>query len=338
MSGDVHVERGNSVGARSNSVAHSGKYSSILEYLDEVSDDPPRRGYTNSVPRGPDMFDTGTSSLLMSSMSTSPQQQQRRRRRRRHTDGEESKQDGGEIRAPWDNSMKDTKAARAASSMGDNHRTSRSVNNGRSGPRAGDIEQRDQPSTTRGRTEASHDSSTNRQHLVDGQYSATASVGPSPLSSDDHIQGGGKRGSSERVWENSSNTAGTGAPTTTVGGRAHQQQPNRQRRWVWDEWDDNVCDSSSVPSHTRDQPMCNSGSVSSNRSPVSRRCSPSMRTGDGPVGGSSRSRREKDVPPVNSDDDECPPAARQAFEDVQSTAQSMKANLKQKRSEVRTLH
>lgn len=318
-------------GATSNPVAQSGKCSSILDYLDEVSDDPPRRGYTKPVPRVPDMFDAGTSSLSISSTSTSPQQQQRRRRRRPHNDGEESKLGGGgETRAPWDNSIKDTRALKTASSTRhDSERRSRE---------AADIEQRGQPSTTRGRTEAAPDGTTTRQRrgVVIRHYSASVRGDPSPLSGADRkTNGGGNRASSEQAVDDSSSTAETEAPTTTVGGIAQQQQ--RQRRWVWDEWEDNVGGTSSVPPCSRDQTTINSGSrTSSNGSPVPPRLSPSARTvaGAGSVGESPRAKRDKHAPPHNSDDDECTPAARRAFEDIQATAQSMKANLKQERSEV----
>lgn len=331
MSGDVHVEGGNAAArARSNPAAQSGKCSSLLDYLDTVSENPPRRGYTKSVPRVPDMFDTGTQSLSLSSISP----QQTRRRRRRHADGEDSKLGDGETRAPWDNSIKDT-AMKTAPTTRDNRRDMLSVNQDQSSRRAGGIGQR--ASTARGRTEAAHDSMTPRQHRGVGNrhYSTTGSGDPPLLSSADSMAtGGGSRGRSEQALDYSSSTAGTEAPTTTVGGIA--QQRRRQRRWVWDEWDDNVGGNSSAPSYSRYHTAGSSGSrISSNGSPVSPRLSPSARTIAGSVGESPRSWRDKNVTSVDSDDDdEGNPAARQAFEDIQATAQSMKANLKQKRSEV----
>lgn len=338
MSGDIHAEAGSAVaGARSNLVAQSGKCSSILEYLDTVSGDPPTRGYTRPVSRVPDMIDIGTSSMSLSSTSTSPQQQ-RRRRRRRHTSGEESKLGGGETRAPWDNSIKDNKAVKKASSIRDSHGDMSSVNKKLGGREAADIRQRSQPSTARGRTaEAAHDSMANRPHRGVGNrlYSANDSGNLLPLSSADLMaNGGGTRGSSEQTLGYISSTAaGKDAPTAMVGGTAHEQ---RQRRWVWDEWDDNMGDgSSSLPSCLRDQTSVKSGSrIGSNESPVAPRLSPSARTVAGSVDESLPSKRDKNETTVDLDDDECTPAARQAFEDIQATAQSMKANLKQKRSEV----
>lgn len=341
MSEDIHVKGPTAVaGVRSNPVAQSGKCSSILEYLDEVSDDPPRHhrqqsGYTKSVPRVPDMFDTVTSSLSLSSTSTSPQQQQRRRRRRRHSNGEESKLGGRETRAPWDNSIKDNKAVKTASSMRDNHRNTSSVIDERSSREAADIGQRGQASTTRGRTEAAHDSTTNcQQHrdVVNRHYSATFSGNRSPLSTADRMADGGVNyGSSEQTLDYSSSTAGTEAPTAMVCGII---APPRQHRWVWDEWDDNVGGSSSPPSYLRDQTTgSNGGRMSSNGPPIPPRLSPSARTVAGSAGESPSSKRDN-VTAVDLDDDECTPAARQAFEDIQATAQSMKANLKERRSEV----
>lgn len=322
--------------ARSNPVAQSGKCSTLLDYLDTVSEDTPRRGYKKSVPRVPDMFNTGTSMLSLS--STSPQQ--RRRRRRRHADGEESKLGEGEARAPWDNSTKDT-AMKTASSTRDHHRGMLSVSTDQSSRGAGGSGQRCQPSTTRGRREAANDSMAPRKHRDVGNhhYSATTSGDPSSLSSVDRMANSGVNcASSKQALDYSRSTAGPEAPTTTVGATGQQQR--RQWRWVWDEWDDNNMGCNPAPpSYSRDQTTGSSGSrTSSNGSPAQSCLSPSARTVTVSVGESSRSKRDKNKAPVDSDDDgddeEGTPAARLAFEDIQATAQSMKANLKQQRSEV----
>lgn len=438
MPGDIHVKGGvtTTIGAvRSDCSAASGKFSSILKYLDHVSagDDTLRQQQCSTsnddktavIPRVvvTDVFDVGslpssTSSSISS--SGSPQQQYNhrggRRRRPRHSKsssqspqttgrGGESKLTGGGTRAAWDNSTKGyNKVVMTSSSMRDSTNGSRGDLSAPSGrrrrrPEAADIVQRSQPPTTdrtsRNRDHRTRSNPTARDRtsshphpdVVNRRYSAAVGRELSPLPDADRtVDDGWKRGGSTLDFS----TAGTEAPTATVGGIAQQRQ--RQRRWVWDEWDGNASGSPSPPSLHRGTTATTTTTVSSSgRSMLGRHSNNNNNRRAGSSSGpnvsppaagtttttsdtasadtfrprldsslpgqvvvtdyapaehrhgnrtwspqSRRGSKDRSAAAIGVDDDEAAstPAARRAFEDVQATARSMKANLKERRSEV----
>lgn len=443
MSGDIHVKGGGTTttAAVRSDFAATGKFTSILKYLDHVSagnntllwqqhgTDDER---TEAIPRVviTDRFDDESSPSSSSSTPSSGLHEQwyhhqgGRRRRPRHDqssskppmsgDGDESKLARGGVRAAWDNSTKGyDKAAKTSSSTRNSAYSSHgdlSPPSGRrrSRPEVAVVGQRSQPSTTdqtgrdrdrRARSNtAARDSPSSRPHpdVVNRRYSAAVGRELSPLpGADNTADDGWKRGGSEDTLDYSSSTAGTEAPTATVGGKAQQQQwpqqRQRQRRWVWDEWDGKAGRSPSPPSLHRGStnPTTITTTSSGSRSILGRHTNNRRtRSSNGPHAGSSaagttRTSRTTSAdaprPPLNPprpppgevvetnyaaaerkhgsrtwsppskrenndisagavrvDDDgaACTPAARRAFEDVQATARSMKANLKEKRSEV----
>lgn len=336
--------------------------------------------------------------------------------------GGESKLSRGRTRAAWNNSTKSySKAVRTSPSTRYGANSSRgdlSAPGGRrrSRPEAAVFGQQSQPPTTdRTRRDRDHrtrsnptarDRPSSRPHpdVVNRRYSVAVGRKLSPFSDADlTADDAWKNGGSEETLDYSSSTAGTEAPTATVGGMAQQQQQQQsQRRWVWDEWGDDTGGSSSphslnrattitTTSNSRRSEIGRHGSSRRTRSPSS----PTARypaagtitattktTSDTTSAGNPGPSLDLPLPPGEEvgatnycaaaehkhgnrtrslvsrrgakdgsataaaaavgvgDDDEaaCTPAARRAFEDIQATARSMKANLKERRSEVCVTH
>lgn len=346
MSGEVKDKGGVAdERARSGSAVQSGKCSSILEYLDHVSDD--ARVYDKAaVPRVPDMFGAGassSSSLSSSSSATSCPRQTRYSRPSQLNGGEEAKLDQREHRAPWDNSIKHLNKAAAATASRTRHdrRGAHTTDAGwKSLSSATSRTRRDRRalSRTAAAAVAAGNSPTSRSHGegTNLRGSGTAADSDTPSFSDASRTANGSRniGGFEQTLGLSSFTAGKEeAPTTTVGAMV-QQRP--RRRWVWDEWGDDVNVGDSSPP-LRDSSERHGLAKLANRSSSGSRRSSSGPARPPPCGAaaavelsSARDEKRESL----EDDDACTPAARQAFEDVQATARSMKAILKEKRSEV----
>lgn len=352
MSGGIRDEGGTGVALRARPIEQSGKFSSILAYLDHVSDD------VSSQPRGRRMNDHETvllgsgSSSSPPSISSSEQQQSRRRPRQQprgpsqssyHHNSGVSRDSVAGTRTPWNNSVKDGKKTPTATSSALLERNTRASGGiDLSGPpfAAGDTTGRDRNDRTASTPSAR---SRPRRHVVNHRRSADVRGGF--LSVNDPNRGDwGNIDNSVGEAPDDRSTTGAEAATAAVGGNAPRQ------RWVWDEWDDNEAGTSTasfVHAITVDscreskQPVAPRASLSEKTSP-SRATNSSFATPDEashPVADIDRARlstwgRDKDRATANADGGEGTPAAMKAFEDVQATARAMKANLKERRSEV----
>lgn len=371
MPGIDGAERGRAPeNPRSSLVAQSGKFSSILAYLDHVSDDfsshdSEQRGDNHGgIPCAFNELDVQKPSTKASSMSSSVHQTRRRQRQELRSQQEHrSSARSSELArvhgmpARLDNSMKDSVKGKTPSwAKCQDHEALSAPHDG--GKREGvGFVQRGQPRAAEVKPDGDHrtqlnpcaaaarDSPRNRPHrgVVHSMYSAVAIRGDRPPSADDGdriVNVGGSTSSHKERADNIQSAEGTQVSTT---GRTVQQ-----RRWVWDEWEDNNSSPpSSRPNTNGNNETNSSGKRSSARTVAS---SPSLPSSTGlhprsalaPAGPAndhdwtwrSPSRRGKDHGDLDDNEDACPPAARQAYEDVQATARAMRASLKERRSEV----
>lgn len=334
----------------------SGKFSSILAYLDHVSEDARVHDKAN-------MFGAGASSSpSLSPSTTSSSRQTRSSRPFQYSGGEESKLGrGGTRRAPWDNSIKDRKAKAVTTAAASPTRHSHcrgaqttGVGQGGASPAAGKARRNHGASSSTAVVAAAAAAAASggnsptrscraRREDAKRRSSNAADSEHSPSSDTTRISDGSRdRGGFDETLDYGSSSAAGGeeAPTTAVvGGIARQQRP---RRWVWDEWGDDEVGDRSPPSPLRDKGAHRSSRRSTpaelaNRS-SGRRRSPNELAARPPVAGDAAAGElhssSKGNEAADLQDDSCTPAARKAFEDVQATARSMKAILKEKRSEV----
>lgn len=349
MSGGIRDEGGTGVALRPRPVEQSGKFSSILAYLDHVSDDVSRQHRGQRInDRETGLLGSGSSSSP-SSISSSEQEQRRRRPRQQPRGPSQSsyrrksgvsRVSAAGTRAPWNNSVKDDKTPTATSSAPLERSTRRaSGGNDLSGPPVveDDLTDRDHQNST---TSTPSARSRPSQLVVDHRRSGDVRGGF--LSDANRVAGGvdwsNIDDSVEEALDDRS-TTGSEAATATVGGKAQRQ------RWVWDEWDDNEAGSSTAS-------FVHATAVDSSRGskqPVAPRLtktSPCRATHSSFATPDETSHpaldrarlstwaRDKDRATADADGGEGTPAAMKAFEDVQATALAMKANLKERRSEV----
>lgn len=349
MSGGMHIrdEGGTGVALRSRPVEQSGKFSSILAYLDLVSDDVSRQHRGQRINDHETVL-LGSGSSSPSSISSSEQQQSRRRPRQQPRGPSQSsyrrnsgvsRVSAAGTRAPWNNSVKDDKTPTATSSAPPERSTKCRASGGHDlrGPPfgIGDTTCRDNQNRTASTPSArSHP----RRHVVNHRRSVDVSGGFLSVPDANHVAGGGEWSSIDDFVKEAPDdrtATRTEAATATVGGKPHRQ------RWVWDEWDDNEAGTSTSCRESK-QPVAPRASLSEKTSP-GRASNSSSATPDEtshPVADHDRTTRlstwgrDKDRAAANADGGEATPAAMKAFEDVQATARAMKVNLKERRSEV----
>lgn len=369
MPGDAGMGRERSSGtARSSPVTRSGKFSSILAYLDHVSaDDVPRH---HGGQRGDDHggfrctfdgLDSRKSSTAAASSTSSSAHQRRRRPRQeyRSQQGQTSSPPSSDLArgrgvpARWDNSMRIENNRTILSTKCQDIDAFSVPHDGGSSGKGVDFVRRSQSHHTAERTSnrdglnssaaAARDGLRNRPHrdTVRGVYSAAVHGDHSPSADDAGRMvggGGGEKFGTDEERRDTINSAGgtkvmTNTPPAAVNGTV------RQRRWVWDEWEDN--ENRSSFSFSRQNTSGHGESDGGKRSsigPAAPALSPSSSKGLHPDNGwmwRSPSRRDKGDVVVDNSGDDCPPAAKQAYEGVQATARAMKASLKERRSEVR---
>lgn len=354
-------------GSRPEKAAESRKFSSILAYLDHVSENVPTKEESSTTSRGVPQHAFDVSSSISSS---EPQQQGRHRQRARQdiSSLDRHRGSGAQLtddqvratRAPWDSSKK--KEARTTRSIRGSPTPTerREAAAGRGGSRRARGGDR---TTTPTPTILGEASGSGRTRGVGDRYSTVG--GSSSLDGNFTAGGGGGSGSGrgdgkvdafEKTLDHyscsSSASMQEGLPTVVVGQR---------RRWVWDEWeaDPSVLGdktggggrgcgwgghSSSGDAENRQAPALSAETfMTAATRGEGRRETPSSTPlragGDGTTtvaGGTAVASQPWALTRgMGETPDGCAPAVRQAFEDVQTTAQAMRADLKERRSEVR---
>lgn len=315
----------------------SGKFNSILAYLDDVSENlPDNTASRRHVPQRIDM------AASISAPSSEPlglrpfpgslrlqhtQQQQQQQSSYRGGDGRERGKEsrpGTNTRAPWDSSIKQAATTTLSNSSGMSTSRAGECKETGGGGREGSPTTAVQPSTpTRDGTTVDIARSRHRRY-------------ESP--SDRRLDNGNPSSRSGR----SDSYEGVPADydSTTRGGGGETTVESQRRRWVWDEWN--------VDSSACDRERSGRGEDGVGKQPFSSR----QRANTALLSTQQRGRHDRPTSAAFtaiSTGSPCTlvevearaaetasPAARQAFEDVQSTARNMREDLKERRSEVRS--
>lgn len=314
----------------------SGKFNSILAYLDDVSENlPDNIASPRHVPQRIDMaasIPTPSSEPLglrpfsgsRRRQRTQQQQQQQQSSYRGGDDRERGKESwpGTNTRAPWDSSIKQAATTTMSNSSGMSTSRARECKETGGGGRGGSPTTAVRLSTpTRDGTTVDIAKSRRRRYespsdrrLDDGNPSTTS----------------GRSDSYEEVPADYDSTTGGGETTVE----------SQRRRWVWDEWN--------VDSSASDRARSGRGEDGVGKQPFSSL----QRANTALLSTQERGRHDRPTsaaftatstgPPCTLVEVEAraaetaSPAARQAFEDVQSTARNMREDLKERRSEVRS--
>lgn len=332
MPGDVRVQGRGNTAAGSDNPVESGKFSSILAYLDDVSERTLRTKSVTSPRALQHHFDA--SSLSNSSWETQERRNTLESRSRQHTQEQrKSCQGGGELklegeenrprgtRAPWDSSTK-----KAATSTQNKRGLTTSSERGDAGGEEGRMSAA-RASQTMTSTLATTGGVKNSRRNQDISHHRLAGVD----TADRHGVADGGGGSSYPAGDSSDealdhSTKGAGDSPAVRGER---------RRWVWDEWDADISLLDNGISSARNW---QSSSPAANRPRASESLTSAAHTADATAVASGKSatadRRKKPTTGNDGALDTCTPAARQAFEDVQATARAMREDLKKRRFEV----
>lgn len=354
MPGDIDI-RGDSRGsAVHKAVAESGKFCSILAYLDQVCESPPNKSRSDRhIPKvSQRIFDVPSSSSISSSeaQQSRPTSSSRRRQRVQQQSAQSNragdsnlgrrKEQQGSIRAPWNGSTKKKPPTTRKSGKLTGLSTPSAKKGG--GDQTSYVHKPDRtiPLPRRSIGDAMNFDSQRDRHHRDPLVA--------DLSSSDHRLANGvgadngedsrREGENfEKVPHRSSSTR----PECTTAAAAYEKP-----RWVWDEWDFDPSSSQDGSNSDWDKCIDNSRNLSSfsiasnitrgqgrhETSYPAAHSTTSIVTTAGRIAAAKRSKvltRGEDTVP-----DTCTSVARQAFEDVQATARAMRDDLKERRSQV----